>query len=78
MGHLIQPVCAGKGDGRIGLIGLEPIVLFNRRIRPSQAQAARRELEIGRQDELPLLAGEIDRRRRLHGVGNELHANPTA
>ena len=56
MGDFVDAIGAGEGDRGIALVGLQPIVLHQRRIGPAQVEPAGRQLEIGRQHELPLLA----------------------
>ena len=77
-GDAVDLVGAGEGDRGKTLVVLQPAVLVVAVVGPAQIEAARRHLEIGRNDKGLHLVGQVDLRRGLHGLGNHLHADPAA
>ena len=77
-GDAVDLVGAGEGDRGKALVVLQPAVLVVAVVGPAQIEAARRHLEIGRNDEGLHLVGEIDLGRGLHRLGDHLHADPAA
>ena len=77
-GDAVDLVGTGKGDRGKALVVLQAAVLVVAVIGPAQIEAARRHLEIGRNNEGLHLVGEIDLGGGLHRLGDHLHADPAA
>ncbi len=77
-GDAVDLVGACKRDRSKALVVLQAAVLVEAVVRPAQVEAARRHLEIGRDDERRHLVGEVDFRRGLDRLGDHLHADPAS
>ena len=76
--HAIHAVCPAKRHGGIALVGLQPMILYPSVVRPADVQPALGHLEIVGQDEGAVFAIQIDGRRRLDRIGDDLHPDPCA
>ncbi|KAF1853937.1 hypothetical protein Lal_00005148 [Lupinus albus] len=76
--HPVQLVGPRERQGGVQLVLHQPVFLLQRRVGPADVQAARRQLEIGWDDRRHPVRVDMDRRRRVHRLGDGLHRDPAA
>ncbi|MCW0416852.1 hypothetical protein NB689_002606 [Xanthomonas sacchari] len=72
----VDAVGAGEGLRRAHRVAMQAHFLVQRRIRPADVEAARRQVEILRQHDLPRERIHLHRGRGLHRLGDGLEADP--
>jgi len=75
---LVELVGAGEGEGGIELVFVQAELLLERRVRPADVEAARRHLEIGREDEADARRIDEDRSGAVDRLGDRLQGDPAA
>ena len=76
--HAVQPVGPREGQHRRHLVGVQPVFLRHRLVRPANAEPAFRTLDaLGQHDPYPV-GIDLDRGGTVHRVGHALHADPHA
>src|SRR5450432_3873035 len=74
----IDAVRARERDRCLDRVLVQAHFLIQRRVRPADVQAPRRQREIFRQDDVELVWIDVDAGRGFHGLGNGLEADPAA
>ena len=73
---LVQVIGAGERQRRSHGVLMQAHFLIQRRVRPTDIQTARRQLEIGRNDNIQLVRIDVDAGRRLDRFSDGLEADP--
>ncbi len=76
--HPVHRIGAGESRHRRHLRAVKARLLRQRRVRPADAQAARRQREIAGQGDRHAMRIGFDRGRAFDGFGDRLHADPAA
>jgi hypothetical protein len=75
---LVEAIDAHEGAHGVHLRSVQALFRFERRIGITDAEAARRKLEVGRHHDLDALGVDPDRRAALDRFGDRLEAHPAA